>query len=934
MIRSKLRDITIRWKLILIIMSTCVSVLALSGAAFIVSERTIVRHFMARNLLTQAEIVADNCKAALVFKEAKDAEEILKALQAESSIVSACIYTNSGEPFAGYYRDGADRSPPPSGLKEDGHFFNEGLLIAFKTVVLDGEIIGRVCLRSDLSPMRKMFKFHTWITTAVILFASLTALLLSSVLQGIISKPILSLTDTARIVSEKGDYSTRALKQTNDEIGLLIDAFNTMLEQIQKRDMELVERADELTAINEQLGKEVAERVKAEAQVRQKNEFLNTVLESLTHPFCVIDANDYTVKMANSAAKRTYPDTLSDGITCYMLSHLRDKPCDTIEDTCPIEEIKRTGKPAVVEHVHYDGDRNPMFVEVHAYPIFGSDGKLSEIIEYSLDITERKRAEEALYASHQIIEGVINAISVRVFWKDKNLVYLGCNAIFARDAGFTDPKDLVGKDDYQMGWRDQAERYRSDDRQVIESGRPKLLIEEPQTTPEGKTITLLTSKIPLCDSKGEIIGVIGTYMDITPRKQAEETLRKSENKYRTLIENLPQRVFSKDRNSVYVSCNENFARDVGIRPEEFKGKTDYDFFPRELAEKYRQDDKRVMETGKTENIEEKYVRKGQEMIVQTVKTPIKDGQGNISGVLGIFWDITDLKRAQEELRRTHEKLLEASRMAGMAEVAADVLHNVGNVLNSINVSATLITGKVSNSEVANLEKVARIINEHIDEIGTFLTEHPQGKHIPVYLTEVSKCLQAEQTDIISKLQVLTDNVQHIKDVISMQQAYAKISGVEVQVSPTRLVEDAIQINSAGLQRHGTRLVREFEELPDVEVDKQRALQILVNLISNAKYALSDSKKREKLVTIRIYKHKEDRFRIEVADNGVGIPQENLTKIFSHGFTTKQGGHGFGLHSSALAANEMGGSLTVYSGGLEQGATFTLELPFKPVKVTS
>ena len=144
------------------------------------------------------------------------------------------------------------------------------------------------------------------------------------------------------------------------------------------------------------------------------------------------------------------------------------------------------------------------------------------------DITERKRAEEALRASQQIIEGIINAIPVRVFWKDKNLVYLGCNAVFARDAGFADPKDIIGKDDYQMGWRDQAEKYRGDDRQVIESGCSKLLIEEPQTTPEGNTITLLTSKMPLRSSKGEISGVLGTYMDITERKRLEAQLFQSQ----------------------------------------------------------------------------------------------------------------------------------------------------------------------------------------------------------------------------------------------------------------------------------------------------------------------------------------------------------------------------------------------------------------------
>ena len=163
------------------------------------------------------------------------------------------------------------------------------------------------------------------------------------------------------------------------------------------------------------------------------------------------------------------------------------------------------------------------------YPVEASLSHVTLDREYLVaivrDITERKRAEETLRESQQIIEGIINAIPVRVFWKDKNLVYLGCNAAFARDAGFADPKDIIGKDDYQMGWRDQAEMYRGDDRQVIESGCSKLLIEEPQTTPEGKTITLLSSKIPLRSSKGEISGVLGTYMDITARKQTEVALQ-------------------------------------------------------------------------------------------------------------------------------------------------------------------------------------------------------------------------------------------------------------------------------------------------------------------------------------------------------------------------------------------------------------------------
>ena len=261
-----------------------------------------------------------------------------------------------------------------------------------------------------------------------------------------------------------------------------------------------------------------------------------------------------------------------------------------------------------------------------------------------------------------------------------------------------------------------------------------------------------------------------------------------------------------------------------------------------------------------------------------------------------------------------------------------MLHNVGNVLNSINVTATLICEKVSNSEVPNLKKVVDIIKENSDDLGTFLTQDQRGRHIPAFLAEVSKALVEEQTDIIDKLRSLTENVEHIKETVKTQQSYARVSGVEITTSLFELVENAIQINSAAIGRHGIHLVRDFTDLAPVSIDKQKVLQILVNLISNSKYAMVQNEMDNKNLIIRIYEHSPDRVRIEVADNGVGITQENMTKIFTHGFTTKRDGHGFGLHSSALAASELGGSLTAHSDGEGKGATFTLELPFKPVKV--
>ena len=185
------------------------------------------------------------------------------------------------------------------------------------------------------------------------------------------------------------------------------------------------------------------------------------------------------------------------------------------------------------------------------------------------EVEERKRGEAALRESQQIIGAILNAVPARIFWKDKNLVYLGCNTIFARDAGFAHPEDVVGRDDYQMGWRDQANLYRGDDRRVIETGREKLLIEEPQTTPEGKVITLLTSKVPLRSSNGEVFGVLGTYMDVTERKRTEDALRASDAKYRDLFESTLDAIMTLDPSSArFTSGNLSALKLFGARDEE------------------------------------------------------------------------------------------------------------------------------------------------------------------------------------------------------------------------------------------------------------------------------------------------------------------------------------------------------------------------------
>ena len=494
---------------------------------------------------------------------------------------------------------------------------------------------------------------------------------------------------------------------------------------------------------------------------REHRKFLTNVLESLTYPFYVIDTKDYTLKMCNSASGG---GGLSKETTCYELTHRTDKPCNTLEHPCPLEEVKRSKKPAVVEHIHYNEFGQRSYVEVHAYPIFDNDGNIALCIEYCLDITMRKQAEEAL--------------------------------------------------------------------------------------------------------------------------------RKSEGKYKTLVEHLPYKIFLKDNNCFYLSCNDKYAQDIGISSNEITGKTDYDLFPNELSEKYREDDKIVLESGKTEDIEEKYMKDGQEFWVHTIKTPVKDDKDHIIGVLGIFRDITEIKQAEEEKKILRTQLQQAQKMEAMGTLAGGIAHDFNNILMAIIGYADMTRLAVPKESEAS---------ETLDQV---LKAGHRAKDLVQQILAFSRRSQEEKKP--TKVRLI------VKEVLKLLRATLPTT-IEIRQEITdpndTIIADPIQIH-----------------------------QVLMNLCTNAHHAMGKKGgilevglRDVNLDSEAVAKYPDltqgSYLMLWVSDTGHGMDQSTLDLIFDPYFTTKETGVGTGLGLSVVHGiiKNHGGEITVQSKP-GKGSTFNILLP--------
>jgi ligand-binding sensor domain-containing protein/signal transduction histidine kinase len=291
--------------------------------------------------------------------------------------------------------------------------------------------------------------------------------------------------------------------------------------------------------------------------------------------------------------------------------------------------------------------------------------------------------------------------------------------------------------------------------------------------------------------------------------------------------------------------------------------------------------------------------------------------------------VRELAEREQRLRDTQAQLVEASRQAGRSDVATAVLHNVGNVLNSVNISASRINEIVGKLKTTNLSKIAALITEHRSDLGRFFRDDHRGQKLPEYFAQLQEVLERDKTLAMSELKSLIRNLDHIKIIVRAQQSHVKPGAALETFEVQQLLDDALKLSAPSREHGAIEIVRRVEALPPVRLDRHKALQILVNLLTNARDAVMAKDDGARRIIVQARRGAHGNLEIAVEDNGCGVEPQNLERIFQLGFTTKAEGNGLGLHFSACAALELHGKLTAHSDGIGHGASFLLELPLEP-----
>jgi two-component system cell cycle sensor histidine kinase/response regulator CckA len=505
----------------------------------------------------------------------------------------------------------------------------------------------------------------------------------------------------------------------------------------------------------------------------------------------------------------------------------------------------------------------------------------------------RKQAERALADSEAIYHSLVESLPQNIFRKDKEGKFTFANSNFCATLGIP-LHDVLGKTDFDFYPEELAKKYSQDDKKVMESGKVFDTVEEHQT-PAGQKLYVQVVKTPAYDSKGDIIGIQGIFWDVSDQKRAEEALAEERNLLRTVINNLPDLIYAKDTESRFIIGNMAVARVMGAKtPDELLGKTDSDFYPEELATEYRADEQKVIQTGQPlANREEPLADQdtGKKGWLSSTKVPLRDSLGNTVGIVGIGRDITDRKLAEESLKEYSEKLEQ------MVEERTKELWD-------------------AQEKLVRKEKLA-VLGQLAGGVGHEL-RNPLGaiKNAAYFLR---MALEQPEPEVEETVDILEKEVATCERIISSLLGFAR------RKPPTRRKVNANDGVRDALSRikapKNIEVVSELQSLPPILADPDQLSQVFGNIILNAIQAMPEGGQ----LYLRSEVPSPGQVALSITDTGVGIPKENLRKLFEPLFTAKAKGIGLGLAVTKTLVEGHGGTIEV-SSEIGKGSTFTVTLP--------
>ncbi len=643
---------------------------------------------------------------------------------------------------------------------------------------------------------------------------------------------------------EIGDLSARSgLSSEHGELGQLAWAFDEMAKTLQAQE---------------------AQRDQIDQVMREQNQFLETVIESLTHPFYVVQAPDYQVVMANKVARRA---GLPNSSTCYGLVHGNPKPCSELGIACPLEQVRTTGQPASIQHIHYDSYGNPRDVQVYASPILDSQGNVTRVIAYCLDITERNRAEEALANEKERLSVTLSSIGDGVITADLDEKVMLVNPVAEQLTGWTS-REAIGEDlldVFHIINGKTGEPVPDPAKQALASQAVQGLVADAVLVARDGVERFVSSSVaPMRDRYGKISGVALVFRDITLLKRAEEALIESQEYTRSLIDSSLDMIIAVDNDRRITAFNRAAQETFGYALDEILGKhVSILYADREQGASVH---KTVLETGHC--VDEVYNRRkdGRVFPCYLSASLLRNARGEKIGLMGISRDITKLKQAEEQN-------IKAERLAALGRMAATMAHEINNPLQAIQSTLDLVL-----------------------DFG----------------------LQPPEREVA--LHRVREEIERLSNINQRILQFARpIPGPRHIISISKLVQQTLTLAGKHLQHAHVQVTTDLKDDPLVPAAPEQLVQVILNIVLNSIEAIGEGGHLHISVSAR-----DNDAVLSFTNDGPRIPLDVIDHIFEPFFTTKPDGSGLGLSVSQAIVQQHGGTMSVEN--LDQSVRFTVRLP--------